>query len=151
MEVSAVGLLPEALLVDLPEVDCQHEEIFSRIETLKIACFDGGFVPADEFHALLEFFKYHFATEERIAEEAGLEFAEHAKIHRDALRLLHKALSEVFNGVQDVHSFLRFSEYWFERHINEEDRQFVATLQSGSHTLARRLPAAGTLLYSAHA
>ena len=27
------SLLPEALLVDLPEIDTQHEEIFDRIET----------------------------------------------------------------------------------------------------------------------
>lgn len=151
MKVSAVGLLPEALLVDLPEIDLQHEEIFSRIETLKVACFEGGFVPADEFQALLEFFEYHFATEERIAEEAGLDFVEHAKIHRDTLRLLHKALGEVFSGTQDVHSFLRFSEYWFERHINEEDRQFIAALQSDGETLAPRIPAGSTPFYSVHA
>ena len=80
---------------------------------------------------LLDFFATHFATEERIAAEAGLEFADHSRIHDDTLRLLQKALGEVINGAQDVHSFLRYAEYWFERHISEDDRMFISLLQTG--------------------
>jgi len=130
MEIRVTGLLPEALLVDLPEIDAQHEEIFHRIESLKAACFESRYVPIDEFSALLDYFAIHFATEERIAEAAGLDFADHARIHTDTLRLLHKAFGDVQSGSQDVHSFLRYAEYWFERHINEDDRLFISTLQS---------------------
>lgn len=131
MEIYIAGLLPEALVVDLPEIDAQHEEIFHRIESLKAACFESSYVPIDEFSALLDYFATHFATEERIAEEAGLDFADHARIHTDTLRLLHKAFGEVVSGGQDVHSFLRYAEYWFERHINEDDRLFISVLQAG--------------------
>lgn len=126
------SLLPEALLVDLPEIDAQHEDIFSRIESLKVACFESDYVPIDEFHALLDVFEQHFATEERIAAEAGLDFADHAKIHANTLRLLWKAFGDVINGGHDAHSFLRFTEYWFERHIREDDQAFAAALQSSN-------------------
>lgn len=130
MENSIAGLLPEALLVDLPEIDAQHEEIFNRIEALKIACFESNYVPIDEFRALLEDFAVHFATEERIAGDAGLDFADHTRIHDDTLRMLHRALGEVISSGRDVHSFLRYCEYWFERHISEDDRLFISVLQS---------------------
>lgn len=127
------GMLPDGLLVDLPEVDAQHEEIFNFIDFLKTSCFEHNHMPVNEFGKLLDYFAIHFATEERIAEEAGLDFTDHAKIHTDTLRLLHKALGEVINGGQDAHSFLRFCEYWFERHIREDDKLFIAALQGGDY------------------
>ena len=67
-EVGSAGLLPESLLVDLPEIDAQHEEIFNRIESLKSACFESAITPIDEFESLLAYFAFHFATEERLAD-----------------------------------------------------------------------------------
>ena len=32
MEIGLSPFLPDALLVDLPEIDAQHEEVFTRIE-----------------------------------------------------------------------------------------------------------------------
>ena len=71
-EVGSAGLLPESLLVDLPEIDAQHEEIFNRIESLKSACFESAITPIDEFESLLAYFAFHFATEERLADAVGL-------------------------------------------------------------------------------
>jgi len=133
MEISLSPFLPEALLVDLPEVDAQHEEIFTRIESLKAGCFENDYVNIAEFQGLVDCFALHFATEERLAEEAGVEFTAHAKIHRDSLGLLHKALSDLRNGGDDAHSFLRYAEFWFERHIIEADKLFVATLKQSRH------------------
>ncbi len=130
MEIMFTGLLPEALMIDLPEVDAQHEEIFVRIESLKIACFEGDNPGAELFDDLLLFLGHHFATEERIAQQAGLEFFLHTKMHHDSLYMLSKALDEVRRGAGDVFSFLRYIEYWFERHILEEDKPFGANLKS---------------------
>ena len=52
-------------------------------DRLKTACFDSGYVPIDEFQSLLDLFALHFATEERIADEAGLDFTHHAGVHGD--------------------------------------------------------------------
>ena len=130
MEIMLTGLLPESLVVDQPEVDAQHEEIFIRIESLKIAFFDGDIPTISVFEDLLAFFEHHFATEERIAGQAGLEFSVHTKKHNDNLYVLSKALDEVRRGAYDVHSFLRYVEYWFERHIIEEDKPFGAHLKA---------------------
>ena len=65
-----------------------------------------------------------------MAREAGAEFAEHARVHRENLRVLRRALGEVKHGKRDVHSFLRYAEYWFERHINEEDKPFAASVRA---------------------
>ncbi|EXI64076.1 MAG: cation-binding hemerythrin HHE family protein [Candidatus Accumulibacter adjunctus] len=132
MKICLPGLLPAQLVVDLPEIDAQHEEIFCRIESLKTACFESGHVPVAEFEALLDYFTMHFATEERLADEAGLDFVDHARIHDDTLRLLRRALTEVIRGARDAHSFLRYCEYWFERHISEDDRLFINNLQSSN-------------------
>lgn len=133
MEIALSPFLPEALLVGFPEIDAQHEEVFTRIESLKAGCFGNTYVDIAEFQALLDSFTLHFATEERIAEDAGIDFTAHAKIHRDTLDLLRKALGDVIKGERDAHAFLRYAEYWFERHIREDDKRFVATLQESRH------------------
>ena len=133
MEIDLSPFLPEALLVDLPEIDAQHEEVFTRIESLKAGCFENTYVDIAEFQGLIDYFALHFATEERLADEAGVDFTAHAKIHRDTLGLLRKALDDVRNGGHDAHSFLRYAEFWFERHIREDDKRFIATLAQRRH------------------
>jgi len=129
MEIMFTGLLPDALVIALPEVDAQHEEIFGRIEALKAACLEGGDVPFEEFESLEAFFEQHFATEERIAQQAGLDFSEHTRIHQKNQRVLKKALEEVRSGTRDAYSFMRYVELWFERHIIEYDQPFAASLR----------------------
>lgn len=129
METQLAGMLPDALLIDLPEIDAQHEEIFRRIEALKAACFGSGPAPLEGFRSLLDYLKYHFASEERVAEQTGVDFSSHAEVHRENMQVLRKAFSEVLDGSRDVHSFLRYIEYWFERHITVEDKPFAARVR----------------------
>lgn len=133
MDLVAHNLLPESLVLDVPEVDAQHEEIFFRVEWLKAACLEAnGLVdaPADE---LLAFLKMHFATEERIARDAGLDFSEHACKHATSLAMIGRAVNEVRRGERDIFSLLRYFEIWFERHIVEEDRPFAVGIGSTRH------------------
>ena len=152
MEIDLSPFLPEALLVDWPEIDAQHEEVFTRIESLKAGCFENTYVDITEFQGLIDYFALHFATEERLADEAGVDFTAHAKIHRDTLDLLRKALGDVIKGERDAHAFLRYAEYWFERHIREDDKRFVATLQESRHfRLPRSRRPVSNRLFSARA
>ncbi|MBN8514580.1 hemerythrin family protein [Accumulibacter sp.] len=98
MEYTLTGLLPTALLIDLPEIDVQHEEIFRRIEMLKTSSFGNGPASLDEFHSLLDYLEWHFASEERVARQLGIDFADHARVHDDNLRTLRKALAAVHDG-----------------------------------------------------
>ena len=132
MGVERTGLLPEALQVGFAEFDGQHEEIFGRLEHLKSACFGNSDLPVDDFRALLDSIALHFASEERCAEQAGIEFSEHTKVHSENLQSVRDALDVVLGGVSGSYSFLRFAEFWFERHIVQYDQAFVAELKRRS-------------------
>jgi len=123
------ALLPEALQVDFPEIDGQHEEIFCRLEALKAACFGSNDRPVEEFKSLLDSIARHFASEERFAEQAEIEFSEHTRVHRENLQSMRDALEVVLGGASESYSFLRFAEFWFERHILQYDQDFVAELK----------------------
>lgn len=129
MGIQRAGLLPEVLRVGFPEIDGQHEEIFGRLEALKAACFGNSNLPVAEFNGLLDSIARHFASEERIAEQATIEFSEHAAVHRENLQSMRDALDVVVGGVSEAYSFLRFTEFWFERHITQYDQPFAATLR----------------------
>jgi len=129
MATQRTGLLPEALRVGFPEIDGQHEEIFVHLEALKTACFGNKDLPVDEFNSLLDSIDRHFASEERLAKQAAIEFSEHATVHRDNLQAMRDTLEVVVCGVSEAYSFLRFAEFWFERHIVQYDQPFAADLQ----------------------
>ena len=123
------GLLPEALIVSLPDIDAQHEQIFAFLETLKITCFGSSYLPEDGFRRFVNDLASHFAEEEGLAKSNGLDFSEHALVHQDNLRSMRGALESVLAGASDAYSFLRYTEFWFERHIIQFDRPFAAALK----------------------
>lgn len=124
--------LPSALIVNITEMDDQHAELFSRLSKLKDICIEANALPAGEAESLLELLRVHCATEERMAKESGLVFTEHARKHKNMLAAITKAIKEVQEGKIDVFSVLRYVEYWFERHITEEDLNLARNLQQFS-------------------
>ncbi|HQC79601.1 MAG TPA: hemerythrin domain-containing protein [Accumulibacter sp.] len=144
METNTAVMLPEALSIGLPEIDAQHESIFRCIESLKAICYGSGPASLEEFENLLEYLKYHFASEERLAGEVGVDFLDHATVHRKNLLALRRAFSEVQSGMRDLHSFLRYIEYWFERHITDEDKPFAATIHARQAAARDDSPTAGS-------
>ena len=124
--------LPSALIVNIAEMDDQHAELFSRLSKLKNVCIEANTLPAGEAESLLELLRVHCATEEKLAKESGLVIAEHARKHKNMLAAITKAISEVHEGKIDVFSVLRYIEYWFERHITEEDLNLARNLQQVS-------------------
>lgn len=126
MDINSRALLPELLILGIPEVDAQHEGIFYRIENLKYLCVESTELPRVAIEELLSYLREHFLTEEIIAEAAQLEFSDHAEVHRQTLTTLGRYAALVLNGRRDVFSLLRYLEFWFERHIREEDQPFAA-------------------------
>ena len=124
------GLVPDALLVSLPDIDVQHEQIFAFLETLKIACFGSSYLPEDGFRRFINDLAQHFADEERLASFNGVDFSQHALVHQDNLRAMRGALESVLSGASDAYSFLRYTEFWFERHIVQFDKPFVVELKA---------------------
>ncbi|WP_265949325.1 bacteriohemerythrin [Dechloromonas sp. A34] len=121
MNDGAHHFLPGPLLIGVAEVDAQHDAMFRQLVVLKGLCLRDGCLPIEETDGLLAALQEHYATEERLAEEAGLDFAAHAQAHREMLELVGKAFSEVVEGRGDVFGTLRYVEYWFERHIAQDD------------------------------
>lgn len=111
------------------ELDGQHDSIFSCIDHLKKLAFESEVLPPDEVRRLIGLLADHFATEERLAKAADIEFLVHGQEHARNLRLLDKAVSELESGKLDRHTFLRYLEYWFEQHIKDFDKRFAARLK----------------------
>lgn len=129
MEERRTGLLPEILVVDWPPIDAQHEHLFLSIESLKAACVGVSCLPIDDFGQLLDELERHFGYEEKLAAQVGVEFSQHISVHRDNLLSLRDALEVVASGISDAYSFLRYLEFWFERHIIQYDQAFIDELQ----------------------
>ena len=127
------AFLPSSLVVNIEEIDDQHADLFSRLSKLKDLCVETNTLPAGEAESILEILRVHCATEERLAKESGLRFTEHAKKHKTMLSSITKAIKEVQEGKIDVFSVLRYVEYWFERHIIEEDQNLARNLQQISN------------------
>lgn len=128
MRENATAFLPEALRLAVPEIDSQHEALFSELATLKAICLETNRLPPEKADILLAKLHDHFATEERLAREAMVYFSEHAQKHQEMLLALGKAFAEAREGKRDVFSLLRYVDYWFELHIAGEDRQLASRL-----------------------
>lgn len=126
------AFLPKSLIIDIPEVDDQHAALFARLANLKMHCVDVHDLPLGELDELMQTLRAHCATEERLAHEAGLDFSCHALKHEKMLGAIAKAIAEVGEQKTDVFSILRYIEYWFERHIREEDQNLGYRLQQAS-------------------
>ena len=124
--------LPSSLIVNIQAIDEQHAALFSSLATLKLLCIERNELPAAESESLLAALRIHCATEEKLAGEAGLDFSDHGKKHKTMLAAISKALIDVREGHMDVYSVLRYVEYWFERHIREEDLKLGHNLQQVS-------------------
>lgn len=121
--------LPRELLVDVPAIDRQHDDLFTQFEALKAICLEQNALPVAEAEALLEALSVHFATEEKFALDAGLDFGRHGEKHRKMLVGVRKMLDGVIAGELDAFSLIRYLDYWFERHIREEDKALGRSLQ----------------------
>lgn len=133
MNALSSPFLPLALLLDVPEIDDQHAGLFWRLASLKSHCIEQNALPHGEVDALLHALREHCATEEEMAVEAGLDFAAHAEKHAKMLQQIEKMLLQVSEEKADVFSLIKFLEYWFERHIQEEDKHLGRCLQQAPY------------------
>jgi hemerythrin len=129
-------------VIDLPEIDAQHEEIFQRIESLKAACFGSEPISFLRSTACSIIWSTISPPKSALPGKSAVDFLDHDAVHRENLQSLRKAFDEVRNGARDVHSFLRYAEYWFERHISEEDKPFAASVRGRKARFASSIPSA---------
>lgn len=137
MNSETAFFLPDLLLVNVSQIDEQHAELFARLAHLKDLCIESNCLPEAEADGLYQALNIHCATEEQLALQAGIEFSAHAAKHGKMLKAIGHTLEEVKQGRTDVFSLIRFIEYWFERHIREEDQPLGVRLQEGPASSCR--------------
>ena len=138
MTTAPLVSLPDEYLVDHRRIDKQHAEIFTRLAALSDEYENSGKVGKTGVKRLLQQIGKHFATEEEIAEKAGLLFAEHSKVHNDNLQQMKDSFDLVTDGLADTTAFLRYVDFWFMRHILQFDKPFVAELKATNAMQARK-------------
>ena len=143
MSVDSSFFLPEALMIDVPELDAQHRSLFAGLAELKALCIKENSLPQAYAEHLLLALREHFATEERLADEIGVDFTDHAEKHDRMLAAITKGMADVYDGKRDVFGLLRFVEYWFERHIKEDDMPLGESLVAVRSSPTGLRPAAG--------
>lgn len=121
MGSEAAYFLPNSLVLGVPEIDAQHRELFAKLAEIKATCIAENCLPEASADALLVFLQDHFLTEERLAKAAGYDFSRHAAKHEIMIAAIRQGIAKVQIGKKDVFGLLKFVEYWFERHIAEED------------------------------
>ena len=130
MEESASRFLPGALRIGIESIDEQHARLFGQLVEIKQICLVENALPPAEANALVVALSEHYSYEMALARQMGIEFTDHAKKHGKMLRLVDKALCEAVAARADAFSTLRYIEYWFERHIAEDDRLLGAVAAS---------------------
>ncbi len=121
MDSRSFSYLPGALLINVPEIDAQHADLFERLASLKISCIEHNAYMQEEADELFVTLVEHCETEERLAREAGVDFRRHGEKHLAMLHGIRKRLDEMEHPEADVYGVIRYIEYWLERHIREED------------------------------
>jgi hemerythrin-like metal-binding protein len=122
-------------VLDVPEMDEEHNELFERLENLKMHSFGSSEVLQQEADALCNCLTRHFQTEQKLADAAGIDFSEHAQLHEKMLGVVSMSLKQIYQGQGDVFALIKYIHVWFERHIQETDARFAARLH-GSDALS---------------
>jgi hemerythrin-like metal-binding protein len=130
MDSEVAHFLPDSLVLGVPEIDAQHRELFAKLAEIKAICIAENCLPEASADALLAFLHEHFLTEERFAKAAGYDFSRHAAKHEVMITAIRQGIAKVQVGKKDVFGLLKFVEYWFERHITEEDLPLCKILSS---------------------
>jgi len=111
------------------EMDRQHRQLVKILNELHTAMLAGGkhHDLARVMGELVQYTKYHFATEERLMGEMQYPGRlEHAREHRTLTAQAEEYAAEVLKGRATVSlRILQFLKEWLNGHILGSDRQFA--------------------------
>jgi hemerythrin len=126
------------LLLHIPEIDRQHQELVARASDLHSALDNaiGAAKPSHELQtklsALAEFAEKHFRSEEKMMRAHGYDgYESHAIEHARLLEQIYLISREFSSGKIDPTGVLMFfMQNWTEQHILGADKQFAKFLCS---------------------
>jgi len=117
----------------IEEIDRQHKKLFEIAEKLYQAKSGNPEMLNQKIavtaRELLDYAKIHFATEERMMEEAGFEgYAEHKKIHSmfaEKAEAYQARIDERSDDVFLAMEIMNFLIDWIVDHISVTDKEYV--------------------------
>ena len=124
----------EDFSVNVAEIDAQHKKLCDYVNKLHAGV--EARVDREDLRRLLEglveYTRLHFATEERLMQEHGMQPASsHRKEHGKLLRLLEDTLISISEGSHPIfYSKYDVSNDWFLAHIMNHDKKLGAFLNS---------------------
>ena len=120
--------------VNVAEIDAQHKKLCDYVNKLHAGV--AARVDRADLRQLLidlvDYTRLHFATEERLMDEHGMQPAtRHRKEHEMLLRLLEDTVKSISEGNHPTfYSEYDVSNDWFLAHIMEHDKKLGAFLNS---------------------
>ena len=120
--------------VEVQQVDAQHQQLVALLNGMHEVLSHGA--ARDEVIALAEdllsYTAYHFASEERLMEQAGYAgLAEHRQKHSAMTCEVERLLEAARHGSVDVPiKLMNFLKGWLAKHINGTDREYVPAMQA---------------------
>jgi len=124
----------EEFSVNVAEIDAQHKKLCEYVNKLHAGV--AARVDREDLRHLLvdlvDYTRLHFASEERLMEEYGMEPAtHHRKEHETLLSLLDDTVESISEGSHPIfYSEYDVSNDWFLAHIMNHDKKLGAYLNS---------------------
>ena len=124
----------EEFSVNVAEIDTQHKKLCDYVNKLHAGV--EARVDREDLRQLLinlvEYARIHFATEERLMDEHGLQpDNRHRKEHETLLRLLEDTVKSISEGSHPIfYPKYDVSNDWFLAHIMDHDKKLGAFLNS---------------------
>ena len=124
----------EEFSVNVAEIDEQHKKLCDYVNRLHAGVADR--VDREDLRQLLvdlvDYTRLHFATEERLMDEHGMQpGTRHRKEHETLLRLLEDTVKSISEGNHPIfYSKYDVSNDWFLAHIMDHDKKLGAFLNS---------------------
>ena len=118
-------------LVGIPIIDEQHKILIELANDLYDSCRDGRSSAADGFrravHAVVNYVKVHFSTEEKIMERVNFpEALEHRNEHKEFVQQVLLEVKNFESGKRFAYyGFLNYLRDWTLNHIAHTDRFMV--------------------------
>ncbi|MBN1501224.1 MAG: hemerythrin family protein [Spirochaetes bacterium] len=115
----------------IPEIDSQHKQLFTHIETLSLAIYSNS--AKKELVTLINFLRnyisWHFSTEESLMMQAHYpDIHKHTEIHRSFEKFFQKIESELSQKGADKYLAIEVENKmhdWWVNHILQIDMKYV--------------------------
>jgi hemerythrin len=133
---ATMGKWQESYSVGISLIDEQHRELFSMVNTLCAGCFQENKKSAKIFferniHAVVEYIRYHFSTEERLLEFIG--YSNAARHRQQHVEFLKKIIPQPGHSEMENFPFspyVRYMRDWLFAHITVSDKDYGIFLRA---------------------